>query len=517
MLVRRLIVKCSIFTARRGYSSFKSDHPSFEKIVNECSKVIDHGITSKQTFNQIRQDLEYVAEKDHVQAQFLLGVLLSSDLTLAPTTQQSIEPSSSSSSNKAEVMKEIRGIQMSVIKGQRAKKHSSDSSTITITQSSSTDTITNDLEAAKYWLKRAITFKHGRSMCLLANILLKSDSTDDHREAKRLYEEATRCSDDSRVDAYFNLGSIYYSGNENVPRDENKSFQYFLTAANTPLSTPSPSSSSSPQLITSTSSNSNSSSSLVDSVPSSEPTYDPDSCYYVGHCYTIGENGCGEINPKLALHYLHRDGNHPKALYLLATLYRSGLQYSRTDPSPTSEADASQIMPITINQSGPISTDNMSSSSSGAGVDNRIEPNHELFKRCLLQAVALDAEDALFCLADIKWNGFEGHNSDLTGTHPDVDPIFQVNRKEAITYYQRASDQGSLEATLCLAAIYYHGYEGIPRDPHQAFILYNIAAEKGSEDAWRNLAAMYYLGDGVEQSEHTAREIMKVVFGAKAE
>ena len=514
MLVRQLIVKCTIFTVRRGYSSLKSapSSSSLDSIVNECSKVIDHGITSKQTFNQIRHDLEIVAEKDHVQAQFLLGVLLSSGLSFTTPTQPSIE-SSSNSGSKAEVMKEIRGIQMSVVKGKKDKRHTSDSSTVTSTQSSSSDSNTNDLESAKYWLRRAITFKHGRSMCLLANILLKSDSTDDHSEAKRLYEQATQCSDDSKIDAYFNLGSIYYSGNEHVLRDETKSFQYFLTAANTPLSSPS---SPSPPLISSNSSNS-SSSSLIESDPSSEPTYDPDSCYYVGHCYTIGENGCGEINPKLALHYLHRAGNHPRALYLLATLYRSGLQYSRTDPSPTPDLGTSDTMPITINRADLNSSD---SGSSEADVYNIIEPNHALFKRYLLQAVALDDEDALFCLADIKWNGFEGQSSDLTsGTQPaaGIDPIFQVNHKKAVTYYQRASDLGSLEATLCLAAIYYHGYEGMPRDPHQAFILYNIAAEKGSEDAWRNLAAMYYLGDGVEQSEHTAREIMKVVFGAKTE
>ena len=514
MLVRQLIVKCTIFTVRRGYSSLKSapSSSSLDSIVNECSKVIDHGITSKQTFNQIRHDLEIVAEKDHVQAQFLLGVLLSSGLSFTTPTQPSIE-SSSNSGSKAEVMKEIRGIQMSVVKGKKDKRHTSDSSTVTSTQSSSSDSNTNDLESAKYWLRRAITFKHGRSMCLLANLLLKSDSTDDHSEAKRLYEEATQCADDSKIDAYFNLGSIYYSGNEHVSRDEKKSFQYFLTAANTPLSTTSTPSS---HLITSTS-GSNSSSTVIDSNPT-EPTYDPDSCYYVGHCYTIGENGCGEINPKLALHYLYRARQHPKALYLLATLYRSGLSYTRTDPTPTCDQDASNTMPITINRADLSSTD----SGSGAEVYNIIVPNHELFNRYLLQAVALDDEDALFCLADIKWNGFEGHNSDLpsgTGSVADTDAdlIFQVNRKEAISYYQRASDLGSLEATLCLAAIYYHGYEGMPRDPHQAFILYNIAAEKGSEDAWRNLAAMYYLGDGVEQSEHTAREIMKVVFGAKTE
>jgi TPR repeat protein len=38
----------------------------------------------------------------------------------------------------------------------------------------------------------------------------------------------------------------------------------------------------------------------------------------------------------------------------------------------------------------------------------------------------------------------------------------------------------SIQATVCLGALHYHGIAGIERNPRKAFELYNLAAEGGN-------------------------------------
>jgi TPR repeat protein len=184
--------------------------------------------------------------------------------------------------------------------------------------------------------------------------------------------------------------------------------------------------------------------------------------FWVGHCYMSGEGGVGTlIDPIKAVKYLEKaaNGGHPSAHYYLSSLYRSGLSSSV----------------------------------------NSIPPNEDLFLHHLQLAIELNDEDGIFCMADIYMHGLVGYD---------------VNILKAKELYEQASNNGHVEATLCLGTIYYNGLEDIVEvDRRKAFELYNIAAEGGSQDAWKNLAGMYYIGDGVPKSEETARNIMKVIFG----
>ena len=198
---------------------------------------------------------------------------------------------------------------------------------------------------------------------------------------------------------------------------------------------------------------------------------DLSACFWCGYCYMTGSGGVTNIVPDKAVMYLTVAANEGNgaAHYHLATLYRSGL------------------------------SDGYSSKSECKHEESRsIRPNIELFKFHLNKAVELEDPDAIFCMADMHFHG-------LDEVHKDIEA--------AIVLYERASSLDHIEATVVLGALYYNGLGGFKRDPFKAFELYNKAAEKGSLEAWKNLASMYYLGDGIEKSEHMAKQIMKNVFG----
>ncbi len=69
---------------------------------------------------------------------------------------------------------------------------------------------------------------------------------------------------------------------------------------------------------------------------------------------------------------------------------------------------------------------------------------------------------------------------------------------EALGWYKKATQQGSLDAATNLALMYADGI-GIPKDQTQALIWFRRAAEAGDATAQYNLALRYRRGDGVPQ------------------
>ena len=182
--------------------------------------------------------------------------------------------------------------------------------------------------------------------------------------------------------------------------------------------------------------------------------------YWIGHCYLTGEGGSPLLDYNKSIEFFSKAANahHYKAHYYLSSIYRSGL-----------------------------------SSPHGC-----IAANKDLFLSHLRISVSGDDDDAQYCMADILM-----HGDDSLGIPED--------KLQARRYYELASEQGHVEATVSLGALHYHGLCGLSKDSRKAFEVYNKAAEMGSKEAWRNLASMYHLGDGVPKSEETAKQIMKIV------
>lgn len=69
---------------------------------------------------------------------------------------------------------------------------------------------------------------------------------------------------------------------------------------------------------------------------------------------------------------------------------------------------------------------------------------------------------------------------------------------EALHWYGKAAQQGSLDAATNMALIYANG-RGVEKDDMQALIWFRRAAEGGNDSAQYNLAMMYERGEGVPQ------------------
>lgn len=69
---------------------------------------------------------------------------------------------------------------------------------------------------------------------------------------------------------------------------------------------------------------------------------------------------------------------------------------------------------------------------------------------------------------------------------------------EALTWYKKAAQQGSIDAATDIALLYANG-KGVPRDPEQAVQWFRRAAEGGDASAQYNLALMYMRGEGVQR------------------
>lgn len=180
--------------------------------------------------------------------------------------------------------------------------------------------------------------------------------------------------------------------------------------------------------------------------------------FWVGHCLLSGEGGNIAVDVQRGLSLLHKASQkgHPAALYYLATAYRSGI------PADT--------------------------------LGNSLAADRALFLSHLERAVAVQDGDALFCMADMYLQGFEG---------------FPVDERKALFYLELAAEQQHADAITTLGAMHYSGRGGLTADKRKAFELYNRAGELGSQEAWKNLASMHFTGDGVPKSEEIAREILK--------
>jgi uncharacterized protein len=69
---------------------------------------------------------------------------------------------------------------------------------------------------------------------------------------------------------------------------------------------------------------------------------------------------------------------------------------------------------------------------------------------------------------------------------------------EAVKWFQKAAEQGYVEAQTTLAFNSEYGF-GVPKDVTEELNWYRKAAEQGSADGQSGLAGMYMLGEGVPQ------------------
>jgi len=69
---------------------------------------------------------------------------------------------------------------------------------------------------------------------------------------------------------------------------------------------------------------------------------------------------------------------------------------------------------------------------------------------------------------------------------------------DALAWYHKAAQQGSMDAATDIALLYANG-KGVPRDPAQAVVWFRKAADGGDGSAQYNLALMYERGEGVPQ------------------
>ncbi len=382
--------------------------------------------------------LEISAENGHVESQFLLGVLLvenfsKNEITTeeAKTSQDVIDQinaikKAARKAKKDRVSKSNKAVKRVEEKKQPESPHVCTSNCVHHNELGVHKVINNNDESndndGKMWLKRAARGDHGKAMCYLGNLYLAENTDEGIHNAILWYNRAAKLPQPSS-DALFNLGTIYFEGNESagIPADLPKSFEYFYSAA------------------------------LLGDISAQ---------YWIGHCYLTGEGGCPLIDYNKSVEFFSKAANakHYKAHYYLGSMYRSGLS------SP----------------------------------HGNIEANKDLFLSHLRIAVDGDDDDAQYCMADLLMHGDDSLN-------------IPEDKLKARKYYELASDQGNVEATVSLGALHYHGLCGLPKDSRKAFEIYNKAAEMGSKEAWRNLASMYHLGDGVPKSEETAKQIMKII------
>jgi TPR repeat protein len=73
--------------------------------------------------------------------------------------------------------------------------------------------------------------------------------------------------------------------------------------------------------------------------------------------------------------------------------------------------------------------------------------------------------------------------------------------KQAIAWYRKAADQGSIAGQMHLAALYRDGGKGFSRDMEQAVEWYRKAAEQGDVTAQATLGVLYSIGQGVPRDD----------------
>jgi TPR repeat protein len=82
--------------------------------------------------------------------------------------------------------------------------------------------------------------------------------------------------------------------------------------------------------------------------------------------------------------------------------------------------------------------------------------------------------------------------------------------KEAVKWYQKAADQGDVDAQFNLGVMYAEG-EGVEQDYVTAYTWYNIAAAKGDTQAatWKDNTAKQLTPDQIAKAEELVKEMIK--------
>jgi TPR repeat protein len=95
-----------------------------------------------------------------------------------------------------------------------------------------------------------------------------------------------------------------------------------------------------------------------------------------------------------------------------------------------------------------------------------------------------------------------GDNSRAAGDAVPHNPMQSAEYyKQAIAWYRKAADQGSIAGQMHLAALYRDGGKGFPRDMAQAVEWYRKAAEQGDVTAQASLGVLYSIGQGVSHDD----------------
>ena len=299
---------------------------------------LDKGDLTAQTWLKIACDL------GHSEAPFLLGVMLvenpssGCDEALSPVT---VELDDSPASRRDAVLKEIKDATQTARTARKMRMQLKRKKALAT--NGTEEIIISNYELGLEYLRMSCRQNNGRALCYLGNILLSKDTNDDVTEGMLLYEKASNLIPAQR-DALFNLGSLYFHGRDGMLNaDLSKSFEYYKRAAD---------------------------------------LGDVASKFWVGYSYATGDNGAKDkvndisINPELALKYLLScdADDHGYGLFILSTLYRSGLK--------ASDGNGNIIESYKYN----------------------IEQNKELFIKYLMRSVELDDSSGLNALGRLYLN-----------------------------------------------------------------------------------------------------------------
>ena len=95
-----------------------------------------------------------------------------------------------------------------------------------------------------------------------------------------------------------------------------------------------------------------------------------------------------------------------------------------------------------------------------------------------------------------------GDNARTAGDAVPHNPIQSAEYyKQAIAWYRKAADHGSIAGQMHLAALYRDGGKGFPRDMKQAAEWYRKAAVQGDVTAQATLGVLYSIGQGVPRDD----------------
>ena len=317
--------------------------------------------------------------------------------------------------------------------------------TLTPARSSDVDREEEELNLSwQHWLRRAAGADHVTAQVYLANNLLHLSPADglggsfvDIKEAERLYARAGKSgmlavaaggagaesaqgqsqSQSHSADAFFNLGTLYFSGAYDstgalvITQDEQKSIAAFTQAA---------------QLG------------------------DAGAQYWMGHCHVSGEGGqpegAADVRKGVALLRLAAAQQHPAALYYLCTAHRSGLHDHQGQEVITADQRQFHALLDQAVEAGDVDALFCKADLHMNGLEGVTRDESKAVK-FLEKAVQLDHVDSITTLGAMHYAGRGG---------------LEVNKRRAFELYNKASELGSREAWLNLASMHYNG-DGVPK------------------------------------------------------